>query len=135
MSVPDAGLLYIYCKIANTKNTNECKIRKTGLRIPDVCTKDMKKTRIINNVLISLETAAKRGRIRVLYSLHVIRNTPSDSLQWRRAGSRLNLAHRDSNMMPEADALALSSSVFDSQVTEDRERYWNADILDSVRTV
>ena len=37
--------------------------------------------RIINNVLITLETAAKRGRIRVLYSLHVIRNTPSDSLQ------------------------------------------------------
>ena len=59
----------------------ESKIRKTGLRIPDVCTKDIKKTRIINNVLISLETAAKRGRIRVLYSLHVIRNTPSDSLQ------------------------------------------------------
>ena len=38
-----AGLLYACCKIANTKNTNGCKIQKTGLRIPDVCTKDMKR--------------------------------------------------------------------------------------------
>ena len=38
-----AGLLYACCEIANTKNTNECKIRKRGLRIPDVCTKDMKR--------------------------------------------------------------------------------------------